>query len=267
MAVWRGGHPPPRPAHSCPVAQAFTSAAMVDYGSNDPAWVLDATCTNARLSQGQPGAKAVRCCRLVDEMGQPIGPYRVWLQRTWVPGLAMSRALGDKLAHRYDCSCRSCLADLLQEHSCWHSAQHHEARLEIAQLKWTACRVGVTTQPEVKVIELTPNDSFIVLASDGVWEFISNQEVVDIIADARTVEEGCRAVSFGPLLGADLATLRPNLSRSRHQHRVMRTAHYHQSQLVHFAVTDHASGSSLMLTGRRRRPLMQMMFQSVWLRA
>ena len=56
-------------------------------------------------------------------------------------------------------------------------------------------RVGVTTQPEVKVVELTPNDSFIVLASDGVWEFISNQEVVDIIADARTVEEGCRAVS------------------------------------------------------------------------
>lgn len=38
--------------------------------------------------------------RLVDEMGQPMGPYRVWLQYAWIPGLAMSRALGDVLAHQ-----------------------------------------------------------------------------------------------------------------------------------------------------------------------
>ena len=38
--------------------------------------------------------------RLVDEDGQPMGPHRVWLQYAWVPGLAMSRALGDQLAHR-----------------------------------------------------------------------------------------------------------------------------------------------------------------------
>ena len=37
--------------------------------------------------------------RLVDEMGQPIGPFRVWLQYAWIPGLAMSRALGDAVAH------------------------------------------------------------------------------------------------------------------------------------------------------------------------
>lgn len=38
-------------------------------------------------------------CRLVDETGQPLGPYRVWLECAWLPGLAMSRALGDRLAH------------------------------------------------------------------------------------------------------------------------------------------------------------------------
>ena len=38
--------------------------------------------------------------RLVDESGQPIGPFRVWLQYAWIPGLAMSRALGDALAHQ-----------------------------------------------------------------------------------------------------------------------------------------------------------------------
>ena len=43
---------------------------------------------------------ARRCAfRLVDEMGQPIGPFRVWLQYAWIPGLAMSRALGDAVAH------------------------------------------------------------------------------------------------------------------------------------------------------------------------
>ena len=39
-------------------------------------------------------------CRLVDELGQPMGPHRVWLQYAWIPGLAMSRALGDVLAHQ-----------------------------------------------------------------------------------------------------------------------------------------------------------------------
>lgn len=41
-----------------------------------------------------------KVCRLVDESGQPIGPFRVWLQYAWIPGLAMSRALGDALAHQ-----------------------------------------------------------------------------------------------------------------------------------------------------------------------
>jgi hypothetical protein len=42
--------------------------------------------------------------RLVDEAGQPMGPHRVWLQYAWIPGLAMSRALGDVLAHQCACN-------------------------------------------------------------------------------------------------------------------------------------------------------------------
>ena len=57
-----------------------------------------------------------------------------------------------------------------------------------------ACRVGVTSKPELNVRELTPEDAFIILASDGVWEFISNQEAVDIIGSSKSVEEGCRSV-------------------------------------------------------------------------
>ncbi|GIL82013.1 hypothetical protein Vretifemale_10938 [Volvox reticuliferus] len=90
--------------------------------------------------------------RLVDEMGQPMGPYRVWLQYAWIPGLAMSRALGDVLAHQ----------------------------------------VGVTSEPDHSVMELTPQDKFIVLASDGVWEFISSKEAVEIVAQYDSAEEACR---------------------------------------------------------------------------
>lgn len=55
-------------------------------------------------------------------------------------------------------------------------------------------RVGVTSEPELNIRELDPDDAFIILASDGVWEFIGNQEAVDIIGASKTVEEGCRAV-------------------------------------------------------------------------
>ena len=68
-----------------------------------PWWLARRPAQSAQLPPGWHASKALtqQLHRLVDEMGQPIGPYRVWLQRTWVPGLAMSRALGDKLAHRY----------------------------------------------------------------------------------------------------------------------------------------------------------------------
>lgn len=33
-----------------------------------------------------------------------------------------------------------------------------------------------------------------ILASDGVWEFIESQDAVDIVGNCETVEEGCRQV-------------------------------------------------------------------------
>ncbi|GMH36818.1 hypothetical protein BSKO_04691 [Bryopsis sp. KO-2023] len=90
--------------------------------------------------------------RLVDETGSPIGPYRVWLQYAWIPGLAMSRALGDVLAHQ----------------------------------------VGVISEPELRAHDVTSEDVFLILASDGVWEFIDSQSAVDIIAQHSSVEDGCR---------------------------------------------------------------------------
>lgn len=94
--------------------------------------------------------------RLVDETGQPMGPYRVWLQYAWLPGLAMSRALGDRLAHS----------------------------------------VGVSSEPQHVQLELTPADKVIVLASDGVWEFITSKEAIELVGDCQTPEEACRVVSL-----------------------------------------------------------------------
>ena len=62
---------------------------------------------------------------------------RVWLKSEAIPGLAMTRSFGDSMA----------------------------------------ARVGVIAEPELKMIELNKDDKFIVLASDGVWEFLRNEDV------------------------------------------------------------------------------------------
>lgn len=73
--------------------------------------------------------------------GQQLGPKRVWLKNQETPGLAMSRSIGDMLAHM----------------------------------------VGVSTDPEVMRFELGPEHKFIVIASDGVWEFLSNEQIGKIV--------------------------------------------------------------------------------------
>ena len=75
--------------------------------------------------------------------GQFIGPDRVWLQHEQLPGLAMSRSIGDLVA----------------------------------------AHVGVIAEPDIIMYELTEFDKFIVVATDGVWEFIHNQQCVNILAE------------------------------------------------------------------------------------
>mmetsp|Transcript_2035 Transcript_2035/g.3040 ORF Transcript_2035/g.3040 Transcript_2035/m.3040 type:complete len:119 (+) Transcript_2035:2944-3300(+) len=73
--------------------------------------------------------------------GRGVGPARVWLKDEETPGLAMSRSLGDFCAHS----------------------------------------VGVSCFPEIIRSELDETSKFIVLASDGVWEFLSNEDIGDIV--------------------------------------------------------------------------------------
>ena len=41
--------------------------------------------------------------------------------------------------------------------------------------------MGVIADPEVLEMNLTDQDKFIVIASDGVWEFLSNDDIVRIV--------------------------------------------------------------------------------------
>ena len=78
-----------------------------------------------------------------DEDNTFIGPPRVWLKEQDYPGLAMSRSFGDRLAHS----------------------------------------VGVSEVPEIKEYFFSKEDKFFVVASDGLFEFISSQNIVEVIKD------------------------------------------------------------------------------------
>ena len=55
----------------------------------------------------------MHACRLQTEEGEQVGPHRVWLGDVWLPGLAMSRAMGDTMARRH----ASCFVSLSTAHT------------------------------------------------------------------------------------------------------------------------------------------------------
>jgi protein phosphatase PTC6 len=59
-------------------------------------------------------------------------------------------------------------------------------------------RIGVSAEPEVTRIDMSPAQfAFMVLVSDGISGTLSDQEIVDIVKEARTPEQGAKdVVSF-----------------------------------------------------------------------
>lgn len=56
-------------------------------------------------------------------------------------------------------------------------------------------RIGVSAEPEITRVDLEPAQySFLVLVTDGVSGTLSDQEIVDVIKEARTPEEGAKRV-------------------------------------------------------------------------
>ncbi|KAL1956641.1 hypothetical protein VTO42DRAFT_6988 [Malbranchea cinnamomea] len=66
-------------------------------------------------------------------------------------------------------------------------------------------RLGVSAEPEIRRVEMRPAEySFLVLMSDGVSGTLKDQEVVDIIKEAKTPDQGARdVVSFATEVSND----------------------------------------------------------------
>ena len=76
-----------------------------------------------------------------EEDGEKSGPFRVWKKGEVYPGIAMSRSIGDLIA----------------------------------------TTLGVVPVPKFIEAKIDKDTKFIVLASDGVWEFLSNENVAEIV--------------------------------------------------------------------------------------
>lgn len=85
-----------------------------------------------------------------DHLDRCVGPHRVWVADEMTPGLAMSRSIGDAVAHS----------------------------------------VGVSHIPEITRHTLNMStDRFMVLCSDGVWEFIESQEACEMVSKCGSPAE------------------------------------------------------------------------------
>jgi len=82
-------------------------------------------------------------------------PPRLWAHNGMYPGTAFTRSIGDSAAER----------------------------------------IGVMAEPEVSVRRLEPNVEFLVVASDGVFEFMSSQRVVDMVAAYDDPQEAALAIT------------------------------------------------------------------------
>ena len=78
--------------------------------------------------------------QFIDENNQGIGPFRVFIKGEEDPGLSMSRSIGDMEAKR----------------------------------------VGVIPNPQIIEYELSTKSKYMIICSDGIWEFINNEEAMEI---------------------------------------------------------------------------------------
>jgi integrin-linked kinase-associated serine/threonine phosphatase 2C len=88
------------------------------------------------------------------EVSDKLGVHRVFKKNEDTPGLAVSRSIGDLVAH--EC--------------------------------------GVISEPEIIEHDIQPDDLFVVIGSDGIWDAISSVEVVGLIMDKmeNKKEQSCR---------------------------------------------------------------------------
>ncbi len=83
----------------------------------------------------------------------------------------------------------------INSYSLWHPPTYLHWCQQQPSTKGTGKRrAGVISEPEVCIVDLQHNDHFLIMASDGVWEFMDNQEAVDIVSICSDDETACSKV-------------------------------------------------------------------------
>ena len=119
-------------------------------------------------------------------------PPRLWAPNAMFPGTAFTRSLGDTGAAWLAGS----TGDKVQEYST-------QQRM-LGVLAAVAEDIGVIADPEVASVDISGDTPIIVLASDGVFEFMRDQVVVDLVSS-----HGCL---FRQLLHVTLLELSPSMA-------------------------------------------------------
>ena len=92
-----------------------------------------------------------------EDDGEKAGPFRVWAKGEAYPGIAMSRSIGD----------------------------------------YVASSLGVIPEPICFEQTIDKETKFMVIASDGIWEFLNNKKVVNIVwpfYEKKDPEGACKAL-------------------------------------------------------------------------
>ncbi|XP_020210594.1 probable protein phosphatase 2C 34 [Cajanus cajan] len=124
------------------IANVGDSRAVLATASDDGSMVAVQLTVDFKPNLPQEAARILECQGRVFCLDDEPGVHRVWLPDEESPGLAMSRAFGDYCVKEY----------------------------------------GLISVPEITHRNITSKDQFVVLATDGVWDVISNQEAVDIVS-------------------------------------------------------------------------------------
>lgn len=129
-----------------------------------------------------------RVARASGPAGHPNGPFRVWLAESHAPGLAMSRALGDTIARPAGVIAvpEVSVVDIAGLAASSSFLPWPEASSPGASPLTASRQTGLHSSMGLEVLVL--------LASDGVFEFLSSHEAIMLAGRYDSANEGAKAL-------------------------------------------------------------------------
>ncbi|KAL4439608.1 hypothetical protein ABPG74_004010 [Tetrahymena malaccensis] len=140
-----------------------------------------------------------------DEFGNQLGPMRVWLKNENIPGLAMSRSIGDDVATSVGVTWEPEIKEFdIQFVSINSQSQFNEKITENQDMSQNQKRENFDLQElgsqNFNQMEdnhnqsITADSGFLIIGSDGVWEFLPNEEIIKEIGKyyiLKDIEGAC----------------------------------------------------------------------------